>query len=285
MIKKHYFESGVEGKNVLITGAVHGNEPCGAIALRNLVAKLESKEIKLKRGNLCVIPVCNPEAYAQNIRQTEENLNRAFYHNDDPQTYEQEVAQAILPYIDWADVVLDLHSFSGQGPAFALLENDDATLKDYVQHVGCEYVIPGFAELFKAKGIDNFNTTQKYAVSVGKLAMTMECGNHESPDSVITAQRVVQKLFDYLDMMDGQFYAVRDKSFPKTIRVKDVIYKTKEGSYTKKWLNFEPIAKDTVIARYDDGEELKAPFDCVMIMPGQYTKISEDWYYLGVEEQ
>ena len=49
--------------------------------------------------------------------------------------------------------------------------------------------------------------------------------------------------------------------------------------------NAHVLKGNSAIVVNSDGEELKAPFDCVMIMPGQYTKISEDWYYLGVEEQ
>lgn len=284
MIKKYTFESGVPGKNVLITGAVHGNEPCGAIALQELVEKFEQGELSLTSGTLVVVPVCNPEAYKQKVRQTEENLNRVFYHTDTPKTYEQKLAQQILSLIDWADVMVDLHSISGTGHSFALVESDDKDLFDYVRQIASHYMVCGFSDLLVRKNIGDFHTTQKYAVETGKLATVMECGNHDLPETITTAKITIQKLFDYLGNVKGAFYKIPEMPAPKVIRMEDVFYKTKEGRYTKNWLNFEPIKKDTVIALYDDGEEIKAPCDCVMVMPGQFTKIGEDWFYLGVEE-
>ena len=68
MLEVFEFKTVNPGKSILITGAVHGNEVCGAIASRNIIAKIESGELKLKSGSITFIPVSNPEANRINER-------------------------------------------------------------------------------------------------------------------------------------------------------------------------------------------------------------------------
>ncbi|MEO9455040.1 succinylglutamate desuccinylase/aspartoacylase family protein [Chromobacterium phragmitis] len=72
----HRYQALKEGPALIVTGAVHGNEVCGAIAIRRLMAELEQGARKLAAGRLTLVPVANPLAYRLGQRGGERNLNR-----------------------------------------------------------------------------------------------------------------------------------------------------------------------------------------------------------------
>jgi len=97
-------DSGRPGPRVLVVGGLHGNEPSGAHAARQVAGAAQPK-----RGALCVIPVANLEALAARTRATAAgDLNRAFPAGN-PQ------ADFIYREALKADLVLDLHE---AGPAW-----------------------------------------------------------------------------------------------------------------------------------------------------------------------
>ena len=63
-----------------------------------------------------------------------------------------------------------------------------------------------------------------------------------------------------------------------------VIYKTKNGNLSKCSNHLDKVKKGEIIAKYDDGEEIKADRDYLMIMPhndDDNLKIGNEWFYLG----
>lgn len=57
-------------------------------------------------------------AFENDTRQVEQNLNRVMKYRAQPQSYEQKLANLIIPYIDECDWVIDLHSTYAPSPAF-----------------------------------------------------------------------------------------------------------------------------------------------------------------------
>src|SRR3989344_2566551 len=96
-----------EGKNLVVLVGVHGNEICGVKAADLLLSKL-----KIKSGKVTFI-YANLEAIKQNKRFIEQNLNRCFF-NQQPseveQSFEGKTAKNIMPYLDEADAMLDVHA-------------------------------------------------------------------------------------------------------------------------------------------------------------------------------
>ncbi|MFM7851442.1 MAG: succinylglutamate desuccinylase/aspartoacylase family protein, partial [Flammeovirgaceae bacterium] len=78
-IEQTTFHSLEKGKHLVVLGAVHGNEKCGTLAIRQAVSKFQTGEWQLQCGKVTFVPICNPEAYAQNKRFYQRNLNRHFY--------------------------------------------------------------------------------------------------------------------------------------------------------------------------------------------------------------
>jgi predicted deacylase len=113
----HVFDSGQPGPNVMVQAITHGNEICGAIALR----WLWDRQVRPLRGTL-TLALANVEAYARfdtrdphASRFVDEDLNRVW---GDAQllgardSSELRRARQLRPFVDAADFLLDIHSMS-----------------------------------------------------------------------------------------------------------------------------------------------------------------------------
>ncbi|WP_459668824.1 M14 family metallopeptidase, partial [Achromobacter xylosoxidans] len=106
-----HFDSGVPGKRVMLSALVHGNELCGAWALKDALAA----GLRPRRGSL-TLAFCNlaafdgfdPANYAP-ARFVDEDMNRVW--SDDklaqPISQERRRAAAIQPWVAQADWLLD----------------------------------------------------------------------------------------------------------------------------------------------------------------------------------
>ena len=111
------FDSGRSGPHVMVQALTHGNEICGAIALHRLLA--EQAQWAVARGRL-TLAFGNLEAYARwdpadpdRSRYVDEDFNRvwgdeALFGPRD--TAELRRARVLRPFVDAADLLLDLHS-------------------------------------------------------------------------------------------------------------------------------------------------------------------------------
>jgi predicted deacylase len=113
----HRFESGAAGPVVMVQALTHGNEICGAIALDWLLAQ----GFRPRRGTL-VCAFANVEAYARfdpadpySSRCVDEDYNRVWADDtlDGPRdSVELRRARELQPFVDEADLLLDIHSMS-----------------------------------------------------------------------------------------------------------------------------------------------------------------------------
>ena len=113
----HLQDSGRPGPTVMVQALTHGNEICGALALHYLFGQSPQP----LRGRL-VLAFANVEAYARfdpadphGSRCVDEDLNRVW---DDAVLFgardsvELRRARALQPFVDAADLLLDIHSMS-----------------------------------------------------------------------------------------------------------------------------------------------------------------------------
>jgi len=117
----HVLDSGVPGPNVMVQALTHGNEICGAIALDWLLDEIAHHRWRPLCGRL-VLAFGNVEAYARfdprnpyPSRLVDEDYNRVW---DDAQLFgtrdsvELRRARVLQPFVDEADLLLDIHSMS-----------------------------------------------------------------------------------------------------------------------------------------------------------------------------
>ncbi len=114
MIQKKEYHSGNPGKTLLVFGAIHGDEICGPKAIAEVMNEIDSGKIVLKSGKIIFVPVCNPEAFKQNKRFVDVNLNRVFKKHPNPTKYEEKLANILCDFMGDADILLDIHSISSE---------------------------------------------------------------------------------------------------------------------------------------------------------------------------
>src|SRR3989344_6869699 len=167
-----------EGPKSIILAGVHGNERCGVDALQTLLPTL-----KIDRGIVWFV-YGNPRAIEKKIRYTETNLNRMFKPDNelsdaDKNTYEYERAQLLKPYLDKADVLLDIHGTTiPESVAFAICEKN---AEEIVKYLPVDLLVSGFDEVEPG-------ATDSYMNTAGKIGICLECGYTEDENSIKIAR-------------------------------------------------------------------------------------------------
>jgi len=106
MITYHIFDTNREGKNVVIIGGIHGNEPAGWQAAAYLV-----ENFNFSSGRFLIIPKANPLAIYRNVRTIDGlDLNRHFL-GDSYGNIAHQIAAVITYLIEQFNpcLIIDLH--------------------------------------------------------------------------------------------------------------------------------------------------------------------------------
>lgn len=281
MIDVLLFDSQKPGPVFLVFGAIHGNEKCGTHAIGRAVMELRSGIFKLDKGKLICVPICNPEGYRRDVRYVEANLNRVIKKHAKPQKYEEKLANDVTSLIDKCDILLDLHSYSSGKRPFLFLDNDTEEQKNFAAALNIPYWVTGWNDVYQDKKHMTQGDTTSYAFSKGKMALLIECGLHDDPQSAIVGYKALRASLAYYGMAEPYEKA---RGEPPTIsRMKALLVKEKEGKFLKDWHHLDPVTKGMPILRYDDGEIYFSPVDGVIMLPGKKTQIGEEWVYFGVE--
>lgn len=282
-IASQHFKTGKAGPHLLVMGAIHGNETCGPTAILEIMAEIGAGKIPLLKGEVTFIPVCNPKAYAQNVRFIEHNLNRIFKPHTHPQTYEARLANQLTPYVDACDYLLDLHSMQASGKPFVFLDYEEPAFTDFTLAQGVDIVVRGWPQVQSAPDSLNESDTVAYARQQGKVATLVECGQNGSPLADIVARQCILGSLATLGLIAPE-HAVPLPPNVTNIRVTRLIIRKKEGEFVKAWKHLDPIAAGEVIATYADGTSETAPEPGYLIMPHQGAELGHEWFYYGVEE-
>lgn len=270
------FDSGEPGFHVMISAVTHGNELCGAITLDHFF----KNDVRPIAGKI-TLAFANYQAY-QNFdvndpsasRFVDEDMNRV-WGNDvlggARDTVETERARELLPLLDQADMLLDIHSMQHPTPALMLcgpLAKGQQLAKDLATP---EYIVSdkGHAAGKRMRDYGEFGDPMS-----DKNALLLEAGQHWETSSkgvsIDTALRFL-KLFgtidmdtlmeDHLPLSDDQ--ALIEVTHPITITAEEFRW---EQTYT----GFECIETEGTILGWNDDEPVRTPYDdCILIMPNR----------------
>lgn len=117
IISPNSTDPSIEDIDVLLIGGIHGDEPSGIYAIKEMKKNLSSDNLKKTVGLL----IANEKAYERDVRYIEEDLNRIFEENIEGDTYEKQLAREIKPMVDQADAVLSLHSTQSFSEPFGMV--------------------------------------------------------------------------------------------------------------------------------------------------------------------
>jgi succinylglutamate desuccinylase len=273
----HRLDATAPGPHVLLTALVHGNEPCGAIALDRLLAS----GFRPSRGRVTIAFV-NVDAYAKFTpsdprasRWVEEDANRVW----SPDILGQQPARSadvarvieLIPIVQDADVLLDLHSTQHPNEPLVIagpLEKS-RRLARALGLADLVVVDKGHAQGARMRDFGAFNDAGS-----NKTAVLLECGQHWAASSADVAYAACLRLLDRFAMLpsddvSGPVVALPEQAtrfveitMPVTIKKQFVFALPLRGG--------EIIAKAGTVIGHDGGEPVVTPHDdCVVIMPSQ----------------
>lgn len=263
------FESGRPGPDAVLVALTHGNELCGAIALDTLL-KAETAPI---RGSLTLIFANIDAALSfdplapEQSRYVDEDFNRVW----DPTTLEgtrcnSELTRAreLRPFIDRADLLLDLHSMQHPTEPLALA-GSHAKGAEMARRIG----LP--AAIVMDKGHSSGRRLRDYGPfddpTSQKAAVLIECGQHWEKSSADVALQVTRRFLAAYELAD---IPTPPPATPqRVITVTDAITMGHEKfRFTEAFVGMEIIEKAGTIIAYDGAKPITTPYDnCVLIMP------------------
>ncbi|KKU67687.1 MAG: Succinylglutamate desuccinylase/aspartoacylase [Parcubacteria group bacterium GW2011_GWA2_47_16] len=282
------YKSKKAGPHVLFFGAIHGRETCGTVALKKLADKISAGSLRLQKGSVTCVPVCNPKAFSEGERYCEENLNRVFKRHKHPKSYEAKLANALIGVVDRCDVLVDIHSYSASSTPFVFLDYGTKASRHLAESVGIPKIIKGWAALYGR--VEEVNPKQasydtaRYAHEHGKVSLTVECGKHHSVSAERVAYRTVLNTLKHFGIIAGRRAGLKTVK-QKLFQLDRVYFKdSAEDVLAKCWKNFEPVSRGQAIARRADGSVIAAPYQGFVVLPKQNPPVGDEWFYLAKSE-
>ena len=293
----HTWAALAPGPSLVVLGAVHGNEVCGAHAIVRAIDDLTHGRLRLLRGRLTLVPVANPLAFAQATREGERNLNRRFLPQPEPQDYEDRITHQLAPLLAQHEVLLDLHSFHTPGDPFAMVgpRNNSGAREPFARAaeemalaraLGAQQVVEGWLEVYdRAAGLrgelpdDESIGTNEYMRSQGGYAVTIECGQHEDPEAIDAATRAIHGALAHLELA----HVLAPPRFAgPAARLKDVVLRESPADrLAQDWHSFDAVQAGDVIAHRADGTPVAAPYDGCVLFPHPEAEVGQELFYLA----
>lgn len=273
------FDSGQPGPHVAITAIVHGNEPCGSLALDWMMRR----ETRPNRGKLSLafMNVAAHEAFDPDVpdasRWIDEDFNRLWSPAtlDDPDrklTEELRRAREVRPWLDTVDLLLDIHSMQNKANALTIAGLRPKG-RDLARSVGYPDLVindHGHAEGMRMRDYGGFSDPAS-----PRNAMLVEAGQHwEAPAEGVAIETAIRFL-----RATGSVAAdfakdwLADRPAPEPMQFfqvsRAVTIETDDFRFAEDWSGLERLPEGTLIG-HDGPNEIRAPHpETVLIMPSR----------------
>jgi predicted deacylase len=259
----------------MLSALVHGNELCGAWALKDLLAA----GLRPRRGSL-TLAFCNLEAFDRfepashdASRFVQEDMNRVWSAErlGDAITADRRRAAALRPWVERADWLLDLHSMHEPGEPLLLtgvLPRNIALARRLKapRHV---IVDAGHKDGVRMRDFAQFGDPAREDA----CALLIECGFHGDPASRGVARDMVARMLlesgvaDAADVPAG--WLLPDAENQRVLEVTDaVVAPSMDLRFSEPWTGLETLEKAGSILGWADGQPIVTPYDrCTLVMP------------------
>jgi len=195
-----------QGPTALLTGANHGDEYEGPIALFNLADELDLDRVS---GRVIIVPAMNYPAFRAGTRTSpidRGNMNRAFPGRPDGTVTEKIADYFQRHLLPLADVVLDIHS-GGKTLQFVPFAATHV-LPDPAQMKRCEAAVEAFNAPYGMKllELDTVGMYDTAAEAMGKVFVSTELGGGGSATAATAeiARRGVRNLLVHAGISAGK---------------------------------------------------------------------------------
>jgi predicted deacylase len=271
----HVLDSGKPGPNVMVQALTHGNEFCGAIAMKVLF----DEKIRPERGRL-TLAFANVAAFARfdfddpdRSRYIDEDYNRVW--GDDAlfgsrDSAELRRARQLQPFVDAADYLLDLHSMHEPCRPIMVCAKSDKSAA-FSRRIGTPADL--LIDTGHPAGLRMIERGAFNDPASPKTAVLIECGQHWEKSSADVAVDTLFRFLAATGVVSASICKSRFRLAPpavqRVVRVTEpVVAKSVNLKFPYLFKGLEVIRRaGTVIAT--DGDTIwKTPYDdCVMVMP------------------
>jgi hypothetical protein len=276
-----HFEAPVPGRHVMISALVHGNEVCGAWALKGLL----EAGVRPQRGRL-TLAFCNLEAFDtfdvadhDASRFVDEDLNRQWLPDriEAGGTRERRRATALQPYVMQADWLLDLHSMHEPSAPLTLTGIQPRNLRLAQAMRSPEHVVidAGHKDGVRMRDFGRFGAPDADPES-DALALLVECGFHGDPASRTVAQDQCARFLQAAGTLDDAAIAQQLPGWVQPDAPRQwaldvtgpVVARSEDFRFAQAFTGLEVIEQAGTVIGWNDGEPVVTPYDdCVLVMP------------------
>jgi len=274
------FTAEVPGPHVLLMALMHGNEIAGAIALDRLL----TAGIRPVRGTLSLV-FANPAAFARfdpadpsASRLVEEDMNRVWSAErlgTGPATVERRRARDLLPLLETADLVLDLHSMQTPSPPLML-----STMRDKGRRLAARVGMPAFvvADAGHASGTRLIDFGPFADPDDPRAAILLEAGQHWRKRTAEVAFAVTVRFLEAAGVIEAAAArrlapeAVPDRQH--FVEVTDAVTVADPSfRFERQLQGLEVVPEAGTVVAWEDGRPIVTPYpDCVLVMPSGRIK-------------
>jgi predicted deacylase len=275
-----HFDSGLPGRHVMVSALVHGNELCGAWALKGLL----EAGVRPERGTL-TLAFCNLDAFdrfdPQNhdaSRFTDEDLNRQWLDAriDAADTNERRRAAALRPFVAQADWLLDIHSMHEPSAPLLLTGMQPRNLELARAMRSPEHIVvdAGHKDGVRMRDYGRFGWTDETGGDTRSLLV--ECGFHGDPASRAVAQDQCVRFIEQSGALSAaalaqQLPGWRQPDAPRqwALEVTGPVVATSSAfRFVAPYTGLEMFEKAGTVIGDNDGVPVTTPYDhCVLVMP------------------
>ncbi|WP_404976885.1 MULTISPECIES: succinylglutamate desuccinylase/aspartoacylase family protein [unclassified Acidovorax] len=282
-------DSGQPGRHVMISALVHGNELCGAWALKGLL----EAGLKLQAGSL-TLAFCNLAAFDRfdaadhdASRFVDQDMNRQWSDDriDAADTQERRRAAQLRPFVQQADWLLDLHSMHEPSAPLSLtgMPPRNRALARTMGAPAHVVIDAGHKDGTRMRDYGRFGLPDDSAGD--SRSLLIECGFHGDPASRVVAQDQCVRFLVAAGTLSAaeaerQLPGWRQPDAPAQWALEvtgPVVAKSEHFRFTEPFTGLEVIAKAGTVIGWNaadaseaihGGEPVATPYDdCVLVMP------------------
>jgi succinylglutamate desuccinylase len=288
------YTTGRPGPTVVVCGGLHGNEPAGVLAARNVLERLERERPPL-HGELLAV-AGNLAALAVGRRYLAVDLNRVWradhvhaVRSRGARNPEEEELGALLEVLDGIDnedaplILLDLHTTSGESPPFTIMS-------DTLRNRRIALALPPTVILGLEETVDG--TLLEYLTERGHTAVVVEAGQHDAPGSVAIHEAVIWMglvaagALTPRDVPDdgyaGHRARLRDASrdLPRVVELRHRHPVAEQDGFRMDpgYRGLQPVRRGELLGRDRTGE-VRAPQRGRIVLP-LYQELGDDGFFL-----
>ena len=276
------FDSGRPGPRVMVQALTHGNEICGAIALAELLdcqAQWQPRRgsLTLAFGNIAAYARWDP-ADPDRSRYVDEDFNRVWADErllGAGDSVELRRARELRPFVDAADLLLDIHSM--HEPCEPLMVcGADGRGGDKGAALSRRLQVPGLL-LIDTGHPAGLRMIERGAFADPRAAPTavlIECGQHWERAAADVAWDTLLRFLGHSGVLAEDFVAARLRDAPpprqRLLRVTEaVVARSTDFRFVREFRGLEVLPKAGTLIATDGAHEFRTPYDdAVLVMPG-----------------